>query len=332
MPLSLAHASWLQPFAQYLSERARSVEPYCHAVHLEPKLITSGEGWITKQQLYGFLNAVARGEKMPEIGFVVGERLDPESVGGLGPALQGSQTLGEVIRKFCQLIHRSSEENRAWVEESDVPGEVWLFNQTTNPFPADRRIADHAGLMTMILLVRLAGGKDWYPERVRLQTEGSRAHRKVAGLRDAEVIFDAKATGLAFPAEWLLRQREGGDEKTSRELSGLLGDAESFESKLRLLIENLLGVGGVGPTAALMAELCGMGLRTLHRKLAESGTSYRALVEEIRLARAEVLLTTDDYSVSEIATQLGYSGANNFIRAFKRLMGKTPNQYRAERR
>lgn len=329
--LSLIHASWLKPFADYFAKRRVALDQYYEAAKIEPEQVTSGEGWITKQQLYGFLNVAAKGEKLPELGFVVGETLTPDKVAGLGPAIEDAGTLGEAIRAFCDLINRSSEENHAWLAESDINGELWLFNRTTNPFEADRRIADHAGLMTLLNLVRLAGGRDWYPKKIALQTGPTTAHRKVPGLRKVDEKFNHPATGLAFPVQWLLqpfRLKASAAEKVIASDDDLLEKGEALPEKMRRLLHNLVGVGGLGPSIKLIAELCGTSTRTLHRRLREVGVTYQSLLDEVRSERAMRQLRDTEASVKEIAFNLGYSGPNNFIRAFSRQTGLTPGDYR----
>jgi AraC-like DNA-binding protein len=48
-----------------------------------------------------------------------------------------------------------------------------------------------------------------------------------------------------------------------------------------------------------------MSTRTLRRKLGEAGTSFRSLLDEVREALAEELLTTGALTVDDVATRLG---------------------------
>ncbi|MCC1496964.1 AraC family transcriptional regulator [Alcanivorax sp. 1008] len=73
-----------------------------------------------------------------------------------------------------------------------------------------------------------------------------------------------------------------------------------------------------------VCEDLGMHRRTLHRHLAKTGMDYASLLEETRQALAEQLLLTTDFSIEEIAYQLGYRQATNFIRAFKGWRQMTP--------
>lgn len=329
--IPLIHTCWLKPFADYFAERGISLFSYCDHAQIERSHVTSGDGWITKHQLYVFLEVLAKGERMPEVGFVVGERITPDCLGALGEAMAQQETLGGVVRTFGQLINRHVEGNHCWLEEGD-DGEVWLFNEKSPSTDPGRTIADQAGLMSMINLVRLVAGPDWYPTRACLQTEVTRLHRKLSGLRNCQMEFNQKATGFAFPTHWLLLARNGSRQATEAELKspGLLKEGEPIPRKLEFLLSEIIGVGGILPSASLTANLVGVSLRTFHRTLREHQTSYQTILDEVRLSSATELLEETDLPVKEIAFELGYSGANNFIRAFKRWSGTTPAAFREQ--
>ena len=71
-----------------------------------------------------------------------------------------------------------------------------------------------------------------------------------------------------------------------------------------------------------------MSTRTLQRRLASEGTSFRALVDQERVGAARAFLALPDLGADEIADRLGYSEASAFVRAFRRWTGTTPGEYR----
>lgn len=77
------------------------------------------------------------------------------------------------------------------------------------------------------------------------------------------------------------------------------------------------------------ASAVGMSVRTLQRRLAETGVSYSDLVDEVRLSSALSLIDDRSVKLSEIARQLGYADAANFDRAFRRWTGCSPSEARA---
>jgi AraC-like DNA-binding protein len=74
-----------------------------------------------------------------------------------------------------------------------------------------------------------------------------------------------------------------------------------------------------------------MSTRTLRNRLRRESTSYREIVEAIRQALAEDLLSTTEMAVDEIAQRLGYSDTSTFVAAFKRWKGVPPRSYRSSR-
>lgn len=98
-------------------------------------------------------------------------------------------------------------------------------------------------------------------------------------------------------------------------------------SAIRAAIRRLIpeGRSQIGSTAMIV----GMSVRTLQRRLAETGVSYSDLVDEVRLASALSLIDDRSIRLSDVARRLGYADAANFDRAFRRWTGYSPSQVRA---
>ena len=79
-----------------------------------------------------------------------------------------------------------------------------------------------------------------------------------------------------------------------------------------------------------VAEQLHMSDRTLKRQLAAEGTSFSTLVDEVRYRHATSLLSRTDYTLEQIADELGYSDVANFSRAFKRWSGRSPSNWRKD--
>lgn len=92
--------------------------------------------------------------------------------------------------------------------------------------------------------------------------------------------------------------------------------------------DELLRQPGATPSMEAIAARLHMTSRTLHRKLADEQTSFRALLDEVRGSLAEELLASPGLSVKEIAERLGYAEPSSFIHAFKRWKGVPPRAFR----
>lgn len=166
-----------------------------------------------------------------------------------------------------------------------------------------------------------------------LDGAGECAFPEPAFLRDVpqatRLTFDRPNHRLVFPARELALELVTADpvamklarEQCERELAALV-DA-GLPSRVRAA---LLASGDTNLTD--LARELRMSPRTLKRRLAEHGTTFSTIRDDVRRQRALLLLDNRALSVGEIAAKLGYSELPNFTRAFRKWTGKTPLAYR----
>ncbi len=82
------------------------------------------------------------------------------------------------------------------------------------------------------------------------------------------------------------------------------------------------------PKITKAAAAANLNVRTLQRRLLDTGITYHQLVCEVRLETAIILLVRSDETVAKIASVLGYSHPGHFTRAFKRWTGSAPSTIR----
>lgn len=89
----------------------------------------------------------------------------------------------------------------------------------------------------------------------------------------------------------------------------------------------------LGPEGASLDEVAKrlqLSRRQLQRRLAQEGTTFPKLVDEVRRSLAELHLSRRDVSVTEVGYLLGFSEPSAFSRAFKRWTGRSPAEFRAQ--
>ena len=86
------------------------------------------------------------------------------------------------------------------------------------------------------------------------------------------------------------------------------------------------------PRLEQLATDWGVTPRTVIRRLGEHGVRFGELREAQQLSMARRLLDDAGYTVSEVGLLLGYGDAANFGRAFKRMTGQSPGEYRRRSR
>lgn len=82
-------------------------------------------------------------------------------------------------------------------------------------------------------------------------------------------------------------------------------------------------------TAQQIADRLHLSVRTLARRLAEEGSSYRAIKDALRRDIAIARLTKTRQPIGELAADLGYADPSAFYRAFVSWSGMSPEQYRS---
>lgn len=101
---------------------------------------------------------------------------------------------------------------------------------------------------------------------------------------------------------------------------------ESTAGRVRRFLLDGLGQRSVTPDS--VAKALGSSRRTLSRRLAEDGTSFRQILDEVRAELARALLQDRNLSIGDVAFFLDYSEPAAFHRSFRRWTGKTPNAFR----
>jgi AraC-like DNA-binding protein len=84
------------------------------------------------------------------------------------------------------------------------------------------------------------------------------------------------------------------------------------------------------PVLEEVADKLGLSSWSLQRRLREEGSSFTALVDQVRCEMATHYLQQKQLPISEMALLLGYSEVSAFSRAFRRWFGISPRQWRQE--
>ena len=270
-----------------------------------------------------------------DVGLEIGERLGIAALGVVGHALAHAETVGEawsVVERFRRLVLEDALP-RLRVED----GEARLAQPLPVRFARLRHPAECQTAATLTTLRTLAGER--FPAlRVAFQHPAPPSldvHRALFGT--ARIEHGAGVTELVVPAAILARPLARADPalcdylvRRARALEVALAEGDGTGDGVRRAITDSLTAGE--PTLDALARRLGTSPRTLHRRLAREGTSFAALLDEARHARALALLADPRRTVGAIAFALGYRDATTFARAFRRWTGETPSEWRARPR
>jgi AraC-like DNA-binding protein len=96
----------------------------------------------------------------------------------------------------------------------------------------------------------------------------------------------------------------------------------NFQEGLMAVLRGMLN--GTMPTIAALSTRAGMSRRTLQRRLAQSGTTFNALLQKVLLEVADEHLARGSLTQSELAFLLGYSEQSAFSGAYRSWTGHPP--------
>jgi len=181
-------------------------------------------------------------------------------------------------------------------------------------------------VITMIIqIVRLYADSRWLPKSIRISSLSKR--RKLPTEWNAiKVEWGSDATYVELSRKTLGLESSPGKQKT---VAGSKGGRrpKSVRPTFTKLVETQIKSGIEGIENA--SRQTGLSVSTIQRRLRNMNTSYKEIVEQVRFAHAQKLLTDTQLSIAEVAGQLSYKHQANFARAFKKLSGVSPGEYRS---
>jgi AraC-like DNA-binding protein len=176
-------------------------------------------------------------------------------------------------------------------------------------------------------------GHDYSPIRIEFRRARPAAIDDFHRLLRAPLYFDAARTRLVFDSDAIERTLDGGNPELARQ-----NDAIAFQYLSQLERDNIRGrvrevlterLARGEPSQAQVAEILNTSARTLQRRLGESGTTYKEILDETRRVLALAYLSAPRHTVSDVAYLLGFSAGSSFTRAFRRWTGQSPSDWRA---
>lgn len=281
------------------------------------------------QELAIARNLLRRLDDRPGLGVEAGRRYTLGGLGVWGFALLTSPTVRDMVRlgtryaglsfAFIRPVYlERADAARVVFDDSEIPDDVRAFF-------VERELAK-----LLVLAPAVIGNR--YGFHVETAFTGGRALalRRIAG--GNPVVSDAGEHALVFAGELLDKALPQADPVTGRALEAqcaeLLqrrqrrrGIGAHVRSRLLSQLDRQLGIEQIA------AEMH-VDERTLRRKLAAEGTSFRELADEVRSTMALELLGDGQLTIQEVAARLGYHDAAAFSRAFKRWTGERPGEFR----
>ena len=320
---------------EFARSRGIDTEALLTGTHLQELMPFNPMQMVNEAQEFRLLDNLAEHVDSPFLaGFELGLNYQLTSYGIWGFALLASPSLGKAIElglryvdltySFCDIsLHIEGQEAiMVYTPRHDGLGGVMALGRDIG---------------ALLLIQREIFNGEVPRERVELTSSepdlSAQQRHVLNGLAQCPVIFNAKRNAVVLSAEILDKPLPRANAVTlavcEQQCRDLLATRQEWQGSAEQ-VRNALLHSGLGSSMERVASYLSMSTRTMHRQLAEEGTRWRAVRDDVRLGMAEALLSAGYIQLDEIAERVGYSDLSNFSHAFRRWKGLSPAQYRRQ--
>lgn len=333
LPPGLRHpAAGIMVLARTLEDLGHAPEPLLQRCGLPTRLGGTGLTVPAERELEFIIEALALSGRA-DLGLLAGRGHRFPVFGFWGLALASSPTLASAIRVGLQYVDLTHTFLRWSFQRGQ--GQAELLMRPSLPLgPLETFFMERDAAAAATLLEDLTGRRGGLSEARFTYPAPAWAERYKAVFA-CPVRFGADRNALRLDAGALDRPLPGGDPVT----------AAAAEAQCRRLLEGLSPAGGLAtrlrrfmlehpgrlPTQEEAARRFGLSLRSLRRRLADEGTGFRVLADEVRFGLVAGYLENTALPLEEIAARTGFSDAANLSHAFRRWTGETPGNWRQRR-
>jgi AraC-like DNA-binding protein len=238
--------------------------------------------------------------------------------------------MSDAFVRYQRLFHEGNESYR--LERGD---RVEMILQLRSDLVRSDHLIEFV-LATWVIRLRRMTGRPISPLGVDLAHAApgrdDADHRTFFG---SDVRFERGRDALVFTRDVLALPVAGAnrdltaalEQSLARELAALGergGDGIAALARDRLREALLTGRCDVTTVSKALA----MSERTLQRRLGECGTTFQALLDDVRRELALAQLERGAGTLTDLAFTLGYADLSAFSRAFRRWTGESPVEYR----
>ena len=321
--LPLVRMRYADSLACKLDALGAPVERLLNRVSLSREMLASRDDFISTSQLWRLYALAADYTGNFDIGLEAG--LTPlEEHSQLGQNLLYAPTLYQAFEMFRLMA--PTELTNARFSCKHEGDHAWVCAGPVYGSPNEQLQVGLYRIAMFIQLVRWVAGPDWRPRWVRLQVaslEGCESDL----IRGASLELNRREPAIEVPAELLGRELL----IEPPQIACVPGSLENLSVDFRSNLKQLLRTQIRGRRLRIneLANALDLSVRTLQRRLAEHGLVFSDLVEQTRVDLARELLRDPDLLIRDIASEAGYAESSHFTRAFRRVTGITPREFRA---
>lgn len=324
----LVRASSLQGIRPTITSLGADADELDLLMRLEAS-VSDAESWISYSSFLTLLEESARLTHCPHFGLALSQHQDISILGTLGYIMQQAPDLRTALHELATYFahHNQGASISLTVENGKA---LWRFDcKLEGVLPVMQQVDLVAGLALDVM--RLLSKPGWSPDVIYFPHAIPEDVKPYQRRFYCPLQFDWDSLAIAFDASILDQTILDSNPQLHRLLEGYLRNMDAsfgddYCGQVQHLIKHALSTGDA--SIERVAGALGINKRTLQRQLSRQGTSYKALLEEVRFNAARRYLLESRGSLTNLADMLGYSELSVFSNAFRRHHGVSPREWR----
>jgi AraC-like DNA-binding protein len=313
-----------------LEARGMDPAPIFRSAGVDPALLKVPGKRLPARVTQRLIRTVDEAVNDPGFGIDVAKQMHGTALHAVGFAWLSSATLEDGLRRLARYFRVLSELWSLQIEETPTGTRASYAFAAALPRPP---LWLHDWLPAgLVRLSRLTYGESFVPLEAALVRPAPDDARPFQDWFRCPIVWGAPRTSLLFRRDDLTQALPTANpdvalanERVALEYLERLDRADVTAQVRRRILEQL---PSGPPTQTEIARRLALSPRTLHRRLADTGTSFADLLDEMRRELAAGYLQRTDHSVAEVAYLLGFAEVSSFNRAFRRWTGRRPSESR----
>ncbi len=300
-----------------------------HEVGFDPKLFNNPDARMSHEIADKLWSKTSELIDDPCFGLRAIKYWHPTQFGALGYAWLASSSLRTGFNRFDRYAHIVSEFINFQMEDT---ADGFVVTLVTKPFVLDIPARADAALSLLVNLCRINAGEELNPLVVTFTHEEFPCSGEYYAYFRSPIQFEAATNSFILSPDMIDQQLDGANPQLAQLNDQLMISTlaklnrKNIEQRVKAAIIEQLPSGNISQVK--VADALHMSVRNLQRKLKNTNTSFRELLDEMRRELAKQYVNNSDVSLSEVTFLLGFSESSSFSRAYKRWHGVTPNVVR----
>lgn len=297
---------------------------------LDPSVFESPETRIPYHLACRLVQACVVQTRCPHFGLLLGARADHRVLGPAGEWMRNAPNLGACLSGFVAMQPSASRGGAVYVFSSH---DVVYFGYGIYGKRAEgwQHLYPLVVAMAHNVVQKLTGGMA-RPTEVLLSVRDPADKKPYHDVFRVPVLFNQPMSALVFPKQAMDLPIVGASpvdfSELERRAAALMPPGQNaWTDRVKRVLRSL--ILETEPVSAVVAQRLQVSDRTLRRHLAGEGTSFQAVLDDLRFETARELLEVTTLGVGEIAFALSYSTHSAFADAFRRWSGTTPQRWRS---